>query len=297
MKNKTIDPSHLRRVLLRIALRTWHMKILFLYLNFSIIFVCRAYTQDTLNLEKYAGNLKKVKVTIGSDQYYFLFDTGGGETFISSEIAKSLGKIVYGSTTGFRMSGETIRFRKCDSVSFNIGPTKIFHSSIGVWDIMSVLPEDFPKLDGVLSFKSFHDKILTLDLGNNRIISETPHSYQKAIKNKTLLKSRFANGVDGNELTVFLGLPNSGHLYWFLFDSGNLDDLSLSHNTAYEWGLENDSVTQRKQFGSLAINLGLKKIISEASSNAIIYDGSLNFAVLSKLTFIIDFPKKQVWMY
>ena len=68
------------------------MKTLYLTLSFLTIFVYRAYAQDTIYLENYVGNLKKVNVTIGSKSYSFLFDTGGGETFISPEIAKSLGK-------------------------------------------------------------------------------------------------------------------------------------------------------------------------------------------------------------
>ena len=273
------------------------MKTLYLTLSFLTIFVYKAYTQDTIYLENYVGDLKKVNVTIGSNSYSFLFDTGGGETFISPEIAKSLGKTIYGSTIGFRMSGEMIKYRKTDSISLNIYRTTIFHSAIGILDIMSLLPKGFPKLDGVLSLKSFHDKLLTLDLANNRIILETTSSYRRLIKNKIALQSRFANGPDGNELTIFLGIPRQERLYWFLFDSGNLGELLLSHHAAYEWGLESDTVSQWKSLGSLSINIGKKQFTSEAASKDIIYDGSLNFAILSQSTFIINFPKKQIWLY
>jgi len=273
------------------------MKSIYLSFNFLLFFACRAYSQDTIFLEKYVYNLKKVTVTIGSSSYSFLFDRGGGETFISPEIARRLGKTCYGNSTGFRMSGEMIRYGKTDSVSLNIGSTPINHSTIGVWDVMSILPKDLPKLDGVISLKSFHDKIVTLDLANNRIILETPPSYKKLIKNKTILQSRFANGPDGNELTIFLGIPNKNRLYWFLFDSGNLDNLFLSHNTAYEWGLQKDTLALQKELGSLSIQIGNKQIKSEASSEAIIYDGSLNFSIISSSTFIINFHTKQVWMY
>lgn len=273
------------------------MKTFYLSFIFLTIFSCRVHAQDTIYLEKYVGNLKKVNVTIGSNSYSLLFDTGGGETFISPEIANSLEKTIYGSTTGFRMSGEAIKYRKSDSVSFNIGGTTIFHPSLGVWDIMSILPKDFPKLDGILSLKSFPDKILSLDLANNKIILETSSSYRKLIKKKKPLPSRFANGPDGNELTIFLGIPMQKRLYWFLFDSGNLNDLLFSHNTAYEWGLESDTISQRQQFGAVNISIGIKKFTTEAASEAIIYDGSLNFAILSKSTFIINFLKKQVWIY
>jgi hypothetical protein len=135
------------------------MKTLYLILSFLTIFVYRAYAQDTVYLENYVGNLKKVNVAIGSNSYSFLFDSGGGETFISPEIAKSLGKTIYGSATGFRMSGEMIKYRKTDSISLNIYRTTIFHSTIGILDIMSLLPKGLSKLDGVLSLKTFQDKI------------------------------------------------------------------------------------------------------------------------------------------
>ena len=84
----------------------YKMKTLYLTLSLLTILVYRAYPQDTIYLENYVGDLKKVNVTIGNNSYSFLFDTGGGETFISPEIANSLGKTIYGSTTGFRMSGK-----------------------------------------------------------------------------------------------------------------------------------------------------------------------------------------------
>jgi len=272
------------------------MKTVYFGIIFLTILNCRVCAQDTIYLEKYIGDLKKVTVTIGSNAYNFLFDTGGGETCISPALAKSLGKTIYGSATGFRMSGEIIKYQQADSISFDLGGAAIFHSTIGVLDIMKFLPKDFPKLDGVLSLKSFRDKILTIDLPNNKMILETPRSCYKLVRNKKALPARFANGPDGNELTIFLGIPQQEHLYWFLFDSGNLGELLLSHHTAYEWGLESDTVHQWARLGSLKINIGIKQFTSEAASLEIIYDGSLNFAIISKSRFIIDFSKKRVWL-
>ena len=81
---------------------------------------------------------------------------------------------------------------------------------------MSFLHKGFSKLDGVLSLKSFHDKILKLDLAHKRIILETTSSYRKLIKKKMALQSRFVNGPNGNELIIFLGIPRQENLYWFL---------------------------------------------------------------------------------
>lgn len=264
-----------------------------------IIFITISYqciSQDTVLLKCYAGNLKQIEITIGGRIFHFLFDTGGGETLISTEVAGFIGKHIYGNETGFRMSGEPINYRKCDSVDLIIGSTTIFHETVGVWDIMKVLPKDLPKLDGVLSLKSFRDKIIKLDIGKNKLIFETRASCKKALAHMTLLKSRFANGQNGNELTLFLGIPKVNHTYWFLFDSGNLDNVLLSHTTANEWGIERDTITQRTQPGELIIPIGNKQVRAEASSTNMIYDGSLNYHIISTSVFIIHFAAKQVWV-
>lgn len=123
--------------------------------------------QDTIRSKNYLGNLKKTDISIGGQPCTFLFDTGGGETLISPDIAKILNKFIYGHSTGYRMNGDRLTCRKCDSVCISLGVASIFHPTVGVWDIMSILPEGFTNIDGVISLKSFKDKIVTLDLAND----------------------------------------------------------------------------------------------------------------------------------
>jgi hypothetical protein len=181
-------------------------------------------------------------------------------------------------------------------VTLQIGPLRFFHSTVGVWDVMSILPKDLPKIDGVLSLKTFQYKIFSLDLSGNCLVVETQASLQKKRKRMTLLPTRFATGLDGNELTIFTGIPRDRHLYWFLFDSGNLNDLLLSHQTAATWMLQTDTVTQRKELGTVSVLLGNRKMQGKAASEKIIYDGALNFALLQQAKFTIDFRRKQLWM-
>ncbi|WP_179222994.1 retropepsin-like aspartic protease [Pontibacter ummariensis] len=273
------------------------MKILFLCLSIVLCLINEGNAQDTIHLKTYISQLKKVELTIAGQPYSFLFDTGGGETFISPEIARRLGKAPYGNSTAFRMSGEMLKYQRSDSVTIQIGTNTFFHPTVGVWDLMSILPEGLPKIDGVLSLKSFSDRVVTLDLTGNRLILETPASFRKLKRSISVLPSRFANGLDGNELTIFLNIPYNKRPYWFLFDSGNLNDLLLSYQTAYEWGLQSDTVAHRKELGTVAVQLGKKRMESKAASEDIIYDGALNYALLGKSKFIIDFPRKQVWVF
>ncbi|MFP3831742.1 hypothetical protein [Chryseobacterium sp. SIMBA_028] len=249
--------------------------------------------QDTIRLKPYIENMKTIEVFIEGKKYDFLFDTGGAETIISPEIANLFNKKIYGRATGFRMSGEMIKAQKSDRIPMTIGSTKIFHPTVSVFDIMTILPKEFPKLDGVISLKSFTEHILTLNLARNIIIIESKSSSQKAIHGKNLIASRFANGLDSTELNIFLNIPKDNQSYWFLFDSGNSGPLLLSNETAATWKLskDKDGMNSETQF-----IIGKKSLISRSFTRDIIYDGVLNFETLSKYIFTIDLKKSKVWI-
>src|SRR5688572_27204008 len=268
-------------------------KIIVIVLLLTIV-LSESFPQDTLRLRTYVGNLKQITISIEGKPYQFLFDTGGGETFISPSICSNLKKAPQGKAIGFRMNGERIDYQKCDSVTFEAGATKIFHPTVGVWDVMSILPKELPKIDGIISLKSFENKIICLNLTNNMIIVETNKSSNKKTKEMTLLRSRFANGLTGNELNVFVGAKHNNALYWFLFDSGNLDAIIFSPLTAYEWGIQSDSVSASKKYKA-DIELGAGSNETEIMTKDIIYDGALNYDLISKKVYLLDMIKNQVW--
>lgn len=265
----------------------------FLFLNTVI----QLFAQDTIKLKPYIENMKTVDVFIEGKKYNFLFDTGGAETIISPEIAHTISKEIYGSTTGFRMSGEIIKAQKSDGISLSMGNTTIFHPTVGVWDLMSVLPKDFPKIDGVISLKSFAQNVLTVELSKNILIIENKTSAKKAIKGKSLLTTRFANGLEGCELNIFVGIPKQNKLYWFLFDSGNSGPMLLSNESAKIWKIEKES--QKDNFENNPESefvIGKKNLKIKPFVRDIIYDGVLNFDAISKYIFTIDFKNKKVWI-
>ncbi|MBP4142633.1 clan AA aspartic protease [Flavobacterium sp. P4023] len=236
--------------------------------------------------------MKTVDVFIEGKKYNFLFDTGGADTFISPEIAKSLHKDIYGSITGFRMSGEIIKAQKANNISLTIGKTNILHQTVSVWDLMSILPKDFARIDGIISLKSFKESILTIDLSKNMIIIENKASAKKRLNGKSPLLTRFANGLEGSELNIFIGIPKANNIYWFLFDSGNSGPLLLSKESAEIWKVQNDNDgnNQESEFIMGKKNLKIKPFVRD-----IIYDGVLNFEAISRYVFTIDFKNKEVW--
>jgi hypothetical protein len=263
---------------------------------FCLLFACIAissFAQDTIQLKAYVENMKTVDVFIEGKKYNFLFDTGGADTFISPEIAKSLNKEIYGSITGFRMSGEIIKAKKANDIALTIGQTNLFHKTVSVWDLMSILPKDFPRIDGIISLKSFENNVLTIDLSKNIVIVENENSAKKNVKEKLPLKTRFANGLEGSELNIFIGIPKNNNLYWFLFDSGNSGPLLLSQENAKIWKVLNDNNENNQESEFI---IGEKKLRIKPFVRDIIYDGVLNFEAISNYVFTIDFKNKKVWI-
>lgn len=252
--------------------------------------------QDTLALKKYAGNLRTVEIIIDKKKCRLLFDSGAGETFLSPSVIGTLNFKIYGQSFGFRMNGESIRYAKSDSVPILIGKQSVLYETVGVWDIMNILPSGFPRLDGVLSLKVFADKQVTIDLFNDRIIIETENSFKKKIQDKKSISCRFANGLHGDESVVFLAQINSGNSYWLLFDSGNLDNILLSHKTAFEWGLETAETKQRNEFKDIEIKIGHDPLLMNSSSIDMIHDGALNFDFLSRFQFHINFKTREIFL-
>jgi hypothetical protein len=262
--------------------------VLFSIILFSALL---AIGQDTIQLSTYVGNLKKLAVRINAHPYSFLFDTGGGETFISSEIVKAIGGHAYGNVLGLRMSGEKVYSKKCDSVTLEMGNRTFFHSSIGVWDIMNVLPEGLPKLDGIISLKTFANSILTIDLAANRLVVETAGSAAEKIKQMKKLEPLSANGASAQELLLFIPIVQQ-HPYWFLFDSGNLDDITLSPTTAKEWGIDTALLSRT----TLAIPFAGKNINAGIIVKDIIYDGAVNFAFIRQAVYLVNCKSREVWV-
>ncbi len=254
-----------------------------------------AYSQEIVPLVKYGGNFKKVEVSIEGKPYWFLFDSGAGETIISPEIARLLNKQVYGSVTGYRHTGEKFEYQLCDGANIKIGSTVIPHETFGVYDLMSFLPKEAPKIDGVLSLKTFQGRVLSIDLAAKKLTIETTSSAGKKEKRMTPVLSRLVTGPDGSQLDVFTALRREGKLYWFLLDTANMQPVLVSSHVAREWGLAaGPASTGTARMTDISFGKGTDSV--EFSVEDIIYDGMLSFGFISKKVFLIDLGKNKMWV-
>ena len=240
-------------------------------------------------LEQYVGRFVTVTAIVGGDTAKLLLDTGGGQTLITPQLAERLGCTPRGRSVGFRMSGERVEFARCDSVTVEIGGQRFEHPEIGVWDLMAILPEGLPRLDGLLALNTFADTPFTLDLDGQELMLETASSLEIRVRDMNPVRARVATGPSGGDLTVFVHgvIDASG---WFLIDTGNLDVVQVAQHLVGATGpvpREVDSVTLT--LTGLAPRETTIRIVD------IIYDGALSEQLLREWMWTFHLGAGNVW--
>lgn len=163
-----------------------------------------------------------MSVTVGGVTHPFTFDTGGGETVITPELASGIGCKPYDRAIGFRMSGEQVAFEYCDDVLLRLGDVPIAHDRVGVFDLKSSLPRGAPPADGIVSLRSFRSQPVTIDLASGRVTMETASSLAARTRRMRPLMIRVATGPTGAETTVYIAARVNRQRVWFLLDFGGL---------------------------------------------------------------------------
>jgi hypothetical protein len=243
----------------------------------------------TIQLSTYAGRLRSVSVTVGNATHPLIFDTGGGETMISPDLASGIGCKPYGRAIGFRMGGEQVAFEYCDGVLLRLGDVSIAHDRVGVFDLKSILPRDAPPADGVVSLQSFRGQPVTIDLASGRITLETARSLAARTPRMRPLMMRVATGPTGAETTVYIAARVGGQRVWFLLDSGTGDPALVSAYVARTAGLQSGTGNMQIDFD------GLGPVQLPVATRQMIYDGVLGVGFIQDWVFTFDLKAGRAW--
>lgn len=243
----------------------------------------------TIQLSTYAGLLRSMTVTVANTAHPFIFDTGGGETMITPEVASRIGCTPYGRTIGFRAGGEQVAFEYCDDVLLRLGDVAIAPERVGVFDLKSILPAGAPPADGVVSLRSFRGRAVTIDLARGRIIVETAETVVVRPRAMRPVTIRVATGPTGAETTVYIAARAGGRRVWLLLDSGNGDAALLAPHVARMAGLAQSE-------GEALIEIdGLGPIRLPVRTENMIYDGMLGAAFMQDWIFTVDLGSSRAW--
>lgn len=244
----------------------------------------------TLSLEPYRDGLKTLRVGLASKPYTFLFDTGAGVTIITPEVAKAIGCEPWGSIVGQRMHGEQVELKRCDRVVAGIDTFMRELPEVGVLDVMSLLPADWPKVDGVVSLAAIAPKTATLDWRADKVVLETTDTLS-ARAAKAIVPMRVARSASGVGVDVFVAVAGKKGPLWFLVDSATTGPVLLAKHAAEVLGLaapEGDV--------TLAFSQGVAVTLKAAVDDKLIYDGVLGVSALEKVTLSLDFKAQNAWV-
>lgn len=246
-----------------------------------------------LDLAPYVAGLLSVTVAVGDTTYPFIFDTGGGLTLVTPEVAEALGCVPFGRTVGFRHDGEAVEASRCPPVALDIAGWRPPAGELAVWDLMALVPEGLPTLGGLVSLDTFDGLAVTLDLGDERVLVETPGSLASRVENAHPVPVRVAHQAGGASLDVFLAVEATPGLLWFELDSGNAGPVFIAPHAAEMLGLE---LSDARPSRVTLVLPGLGPITVDAQEKAMIYDGLLNAAFLQDLTMTLDLEYGRAWI-
>lgn len=246
-------------------------------------------------LESYMGVLQTVEIEIGGERLPFIFDTAGGVTILTPGVADRLGLEGYGRVTAFRMSGERVDLQRLAETSMSMGSLALTVEPV-VFELMSLLPEEWPELGGLVSLQTLQNHIVTLDLGNSLVFIETEAGLADRVSGTTSVPARMARQAGGAALDLFLEVRAPGGNLWIEIDSGNAGPVLLAPHALEQLGITAADGAASWQ-GQLTLDFGGDcALVVNAVKKDIIYDGVLNLDTIKQLVLTVDIPGERVWM-
>jgi len=267
-----------------------------------LLFSTCVYSQvaDTIIFQKYGHNQRYITVEIAEKKYRFLFDAGAGSTFISEELANTLKIKSTGVINTFSKEGKRQIFSEGDSLMLKIGKSYLMQKQVLITNNFKSTTNALPRIDGTVSLKTFEGSIISFDFENNLLLIESNQSFKEKLKMMLPLESSFSNGISGKELFALLNVTVKGNPLSMKFDTGNLDKVLLSKQSALELNLAKDSILQLNEFTNTGeVGFMIQSSVGEnlaTSTRDLIYDGVFNYAFISGYAFTLDLNKQKVYL-
>jgi hypothetical protein len=243
-----------------------------------------------LKLEQFRRGVA-VRVEIGGKERLFQFDTGGGNSFISPEIAKELGCEKGARVVGFRMTGEKLEAPRCDDVAVKIGGRDFTIPTAGVYQVGEFNAKGVT-IDGLIALDLFEGRTITLDLAGLKVIVETPQSAAARVAGATELPARLVREAGGYSLTIDVEVPSKIGRLGFELDSGNGGTILIAKPYAATFGFDPDKGPQQGRF-EIGKGIAAEGLIFPAG---ITLDGNLGMPFLKNYLVTLDLDRGRVWL-
>jgi hypothetical protein len=245
--------------------------------------------------------LKRIEVEVDGVKAWVIFDTGAGVTAIGAELADKIGCKPYGQISGVRMTGELLRAPWCGPAAITAAGGDA-QDTVMYFDVASLLPPDWPHVDGVVSLGAFQDGPITLDWPGNRLILESEGSLAECTKGLVGAPLHLQRDIAGHSLSVFFEIDAERAPLRILLDSGSGDiggNILAPHAFA-QLGLEVSNVATEQEPGErVPVDItvaGVPMTGVDVHARDIIYDGNFGADFLARNVVTLDFASQRIWI-
>lgn len=257
----------------------------------SLVFTSPASAAEPLArlaLEPYRKGVA-ARIEVGGKQRLFQFDTAGGVTVISPELAAELGCKPWSVLTGYHMTGTKISSPRCDNIRMIWGGQRLTAPVVAVTTVGSA---ESP-IDGLLALDVFAGKTITIDFARGELVVETPQSAADRTRNAVELPAHIAREIGGLALSVFVEVPTARGPLRMELDSGNGGTLLVSRPLLQSLGLQGDGDKPIRGTIQLAPGVAASGLIFAPD---LLIDGNLGMPFLKDWVVTIDLQSSRVWL-
>ena len=239
-------------------------------------------------------NMMTVRAVVNGQPGLFLFDTGGGITYIDPAFAKRIGCEPWGQLSGFVLTGQRLDMQRCESVTFDLSGQKQSAATIGIYDIGQFMPKDAPHIDGSIGLDLFANKALTLSLAKRTLTIESHSSLRERTKHSREMEIRIVRELEGLAVAVVAAVSTSKGKVWMELDSGNGGANVIGKHLASIFLLDPDK--KEPQNGSITLSNGELVAGPFRVNPTLIMDGNIGtrFMIDRELTF--DLIQGRAWL-
>ena len=224
----------------------------------------------------------------------FLFDTGGGISYISPAFAEAVGCEPWGQITGFTLTAQRLDMRRCDDLTFDVEGRHFAAPIAGVFDIMQFMPPNVPRLDGSIGLDVLAGNAITLSLAEKKLIVESPGSLASRIKRGKAVPIRLVREAEGVALAVVVAVVTPKGTAWMELDSGNGGATVIGKHLGPL--LKLDPTKKEPQPLSLQIAGGIPVEGMARINDTLIMDGNIGTRFLVNWDLTLDLSQGRAWL-
>ena len=235
-----------------------------------------------------------MNASVNGTEGLFIFDTGGGVSYVSPDFAKSVGCTPWGQITGFMLTGQRLDMPRCDGLTFEIEGRRLAAPTAGVFDIGKYMPKDAPRIDGSIGLDVFADKAVTLSLAEKKLIVESAKTLAARMKNGKEVPIRLVREAEGIALSVVVAVPTSKGNAWMELDSGNGGANVIGKHMASIMNLDPEKKEPQSMDFQIAGGIPVDGMVRV--NPTLTMDGNLGTRFLINWDLTLDLAKGRAWL-